>query len=65
MSDYDKQYQTETELFGAAYPEFEKFVQENKHSNGSALDLGCGQGRDALMLARHGYWVTAVDNSIG
>lgn len=28
---------------------------------GSALDLGCGVGRHALFLAKHGFRVTAVD----
>ena len=30
---------------------------------GSALDIGCGSGRDAAWLARHGWLVTAVDPS--
>ncbi|XTZ19043.1 class I SAM-dependent methyltransferase [Micromonospora echinospora] len=30
-------------------------------SPGSALDLGCGQGGDALWFARRGWKVTAVD----
>ncbi|WP_158881698.1 class I SAM-dependent methyltransferase [Amycolatopsis anabasis] len=30
---------------------------------GQALDVGCGEGGDALWLARHGWHVTAVDIS--
>ncbi|MFE4537806.1 SAM-dependent methyltransferase [Streptomyces scopuliridis] len=30
---------------------------------GSALDLGCGEGADAIWLARHGWRVTATDIS--
>ncbi|MEU8803748.1 class I SAM-dependent methyltransferase [Spirillospora sp. NPDC048819] len=31
---------------------------------GQALDVGCGEGADALWLARHGWHVTAVDVSL-
>ncbi|WP_347108560.1 methyltransferase domain-containing protein [Paenarthrobacter sp. S56] len=30
---------------------------------GAALDLGCGEGGDAIWLARHGWRVTAMDVS--
>ena len=30
---------------------------------GRALDVGCGEGADAIWLARHGWMVTAVDVS--
>lgn len=30
---------------------------------GSALDVGCGEGADAIWLAEHGWLVTAVDVS--
>jgi SAM-dependent methyltransferase len=30
---------------------------------GRALDIGCGEGADAIWLARHGWTVTAIDIS--
>ncbi len=63
MTNYDDQYQVEKNLFGSPYVEFEEFVQQHAKQGGTVLDLGCGQGRDALMLARYGYIVTGVDTS--
>ena len=62
MSNYDRQYRAEPHLFGEPYREFVAFV-EALEGAGSALDLGCGQGRDALMLAAHGHHVTGIDAS--
>ena len=63
VNSYDEQYGVEEDLFGKPYPEFEAFVLEHRQVRGTALDLGCGQGRDALMLAKHGFAVTGVDSS--
>ena len=58
---YDKYYETEN-LFGEPYPELiDFFTKEIK--NGKILDLGCGQGRDAIVLAKLGFDVTGIDNS--
>lgn len=41
----------------------EAYVRQCRCSDGVALDLGAGAGRDSLFLARNGYDVTAVDMS--
>jgi cyclopropane fatty-acyl-phospholipid synthase-like methyltransferase len=43
-------------------PELDKFVNSTK-TRGKALDLGCGDGRHALYLARQNYQVIGVDIS--
>ncbi len=58
---YDKYYQTEN-LFGEPYTELIEFFTDYP-KKGKVLDLGCGQGRDAIALARLGYSVTGIDNS--
>ncbi len=58
---YDDYYQTEN-LFGDPYPELVRFFTRLE-TRGKVLDLGCGQGRDSIALARMGYYVTGVDHS--
>lgn len=58
---YDKYYQTEN-LFGNPYPELIEFLA-GWTTKGKLLDLGCGQGRNAIPLARLGFEVTGIDNS--
>lgn len=60
-STYDTYYQSEA-LFGDPYPELMEFFTQYQ-SRGKLLDVGCGQGRDAIPLARMGYEVTGIDCS--
>ncbi len=60
-STYDSYYKSEN-LFGDPYPELIQFFTEYTE-RGKVLDLGCGQGRDAIALARLGYMVTGIDQS--
>src|SRR5437588_4707275 len=41
----------------------EQFLNDTHPPIGAALDLGCGEGRNSLLLARYGYHVHAVDAS--
>ncbi|MEL6190598.1 MAG: methyltransferase domain-containing protein [Bacteroidota bacterium] len=58
---YDAYYQIEN-YFGDAHPALISFFQEIR-PEGRILDIGCGQGRNALPLARLGYEVTGLDTS--
>ena len=45
-------------------PVAEKFLNDNNVTvNNTILDLGCGEGRDAIYLLNKGYNVTAIDYS--
>ena len=41
------------------------YMRKAKESGGPILDLACGTGRLALMLAREGFEVTGIDQSTG
>ncbi len=44
---------------GICPPELMAFIQQ--HPAGKALDLGCGTGTNAIVLAQHGWQVHAID----
>lgn len=59
---FDDTYKEHTEMFGHPYQELQDYFK-SRQTKGKLLDVGCGQGRDALFLASLGYEVTAVDSS--
>lgn len=61
MSNYDQYYLTKN-FFGKPYPELVDFFRQYE-PKGKLLDLGCGQGRNSIPLAKMGYSVTGIDNS--
>jgi SAM-dependent methyltransferase len=61
MPTYDKHYK-QPNYFGEPYPELVSFFEDHE-PKGNVLDLGCGQGRDSIAIARLGYTVLGVDIS--
>ena len=62
MTDYEKLYGEQDDVCGEPFPELVRFF-DDLPSGRNVLDLGCGQGRDALVAARQGHRVVGVDLS--
>jgi SAM-dependent methyltransferase len=60
--DWDRRYAGD-ELIWTAEPNRMLVTEVGTIVPGRALDLGCGEGRNAVWLARQGWSVTAVDFS--
>ena len=61
MTDYEREFQKSENVCGEPFQEIADFIRQLQMTNASVLDLGCGQGRDALMAARLGHRVAGVD----
>jgi SAM-dependent methyltransferase len=59
---WDEMYGRRDQVFSGA-PNGVLVTEVTGLPSGQALDVGCGEGADALWLARHGWLVTAVDIS--
>ncbi len=62
MQNYDQTYQSTDDYFGDVSPLLTAHTGEIK-PGGHVLDIGVGQGRNALALAAQGFRVTGIDTS--
>lgn len=63
LVDYDEHYRKGRGQCGDPFPVFVAFFDDYDRPRARVLDLGCGQGRDALLAARRGHHVVGVDLS--
>jgi len=63
MNTFDAYYEKPGFAFGETPSEEIRDFLNAADFTGHALDLGAGDGRNAMFMARHGLTVTAVDNS--
>lgn len=61
--DYEALYATTPNALGTPNVVFVAFFKEYRRARARVLDIGCGQGRDALFIARRGHLVTGIDLS--
>lgn len=62
-TDYEKFYRENPNGLGEPTREFVEFFETYDRMNATVLDVGCGQGRDALFIARMGHTVHGIDVS--
>lgn len=62
-TDYEKFYKENPHGLGEPFKEFVDFFDRYEKKHARILDIGCGQGRDALFIARLGHSVVGVDMS--
>lgn len=62
-TDYEQYYRSNPHGLGEPTKEFVTFFRTCRQAKASVLDVGCGQGRDTLFIARLGHHVKAIDQS--
>jgi cyclopropane fatty-acyl-phospholipid synthase-like methyltransferase len=63
MDVFDNAYKLRKQLFGCAVTEELAYVTDKFHVSGTALELGCGDGRDTFHMLQRGLSVEAIDKS--
>jgi SAM-dependent methyltransferase len=61
-AEWDARYSERDEMWSGR-PNGRLVAEAGDLAPGRALDVGCGEGADAIWLARHGWIVTAIDIS--
>ena len=62
-AEWDARYGEHDEAMWSGRPNGRLVAEVEDLTPGRALDVGCGEGADAIWLARHGWTVTAIDIS--
>ena len=62
-TNYEEYYRQYPHGLGEPFKEFVEFFQDYPKKEASVLDLGAGQGRDSIFIAKMGHKVTVVDIS--
>ena len=62
-SDWDERYRHHTHRTSGDQPNEVLVTEIGGQTPGSALEIGCGEGTDAIWLAANGWRVTAIDIS--
>ena len=63
MINYEKEYQNSRNVCGEPFPEIIELFENYDDECATVINLGCGQGRDALLIARKGHSVLGVDTA--